>query len=749
MTQRSVAFREINSFYDRIVRELEPRRLLVNFVAGLIIGVIAVNLTISFAALIFTGDLSDYLSAGISLGLFSVVVIGVVSTLLSSFPGTISGPRSSPAAILGISGATIAGILAGKVPPQEIFLTIVAMIGLTSITTGIIFLVLGQFKMGNLIRFLPYPVVGGFLAGIGLLLVRGSIGILTGVRFSFVHIPRLLQPELLVRWLAGALFAVLLLVITRRYKHFLIMPGMLVLAVFIFYLVLWVTGMSVAEAGARGWLLGPFPEGGGWKLLTITAITEADWKSILSLAGNGATILGLSAVATLLQVTGIELAVEQDMDLNRELKVTGLANLISGLGGGLPGYPAPSMTVLGHKMGANSRVVGLVSAAFCAVALLLGSSMLSYFPKPIVGGLNMYVGLSFLTKWLYDGWSKFSKADYAIVLLILGVIGSVGFLEGVAVGLITATILFVINYSQVNVVRHTMSGSTYKSNVERPRLYHQLIRTKGHWLHILELQGYIFFGLSNKLLEEVRGQIDAPELSARYILIDFRLVTGLDSSAAMSFAKMKQLAKTKNVFFVFTNLSSEIRKKLDEAVFQGGENTIWRIFPDLDRGVAWCEDQMIETFESVGLAAQPKTLLKQLEESLPERISVHSLMKYFEDIEVDEGYQLIRQGDSPKGLFFIEAGQVTVWLELPDGEKVRIRTAREGTVIGELGMYLDTDATASVVVDEPSVIFCLYGETMRTMEMEDPEVASAFLRFVAELLAERVVDNTRTLETFR
>ncbi len=240
MKQRSVAHRGDNSFYARILHELEPKRLLVNFVAGLIIGVIAVNLTISFAALIFTGNLSDFLSAGISLGLFSVVVIGVVSTLLSSFPGTISGPRSSPAAILGISGATIAGLLAGKVPPHEIFLTIVAMIALTSITTGIIFLVLGQYRMGNLIRFLPYPVVGGFLAGIGLLLVRGSIGILTGVRFAFVHIPRLLQPELLGKWLAGAFFAILLLLITRRYKHFLIMPGVLVSAVLVFYLVLWV-----------------------------------------------------------------------------------------------------------------------------------------------------------------------------------------------------------------------------------------------------------------------------------------------------------------------------------------------------------------------------------------------------------------------------------------------------------------------------------------------------------------------------
>ena len=729
--------------------KFDTKKIFSSLVAGIMISVITVNLTISFTALIYNGELAPYLSAGISLALFSVVVISIVSALTSSLEGIISGPRSSPAVILGLSTATIASNLAGKIPPEEIFLTIVAMIALTSILAGGIFLLLGQLKLGNLVRFLPYPVIGGFLAGIGLLLVRGSLRVLTGASFHFAQIPFFFQPEIFFKWFSGFVFALLILISTRRIKHFLVMPSILVASIALFYLILWISGIPIAEASAQGWLLGPFPKSEGWHLLTFAAFSQANWGAILTQTNGMLTVLVLSTIATLLQVTGIELAVGQDMDLNKELKSAGLANLLSGLSGGMLGYPAPSMSILVHKMSANSRFVGLIVAALCAVTLFFGNSMLSYLPKPIVGGLNMYIGFSFLTKWLYEGWKKFPKADYAIVVLIFGVSGAVGFLQGVSVGLVAATVLFVVNYSRGKVIRHTTTAATHRSNVERPRLYQQLIQKKGHWLYIIELQGFVFFGLANQLLEQVRQEMNLSKLSPRYILIDFRFVTGIDSSAALSFTKMKQLAQRKNIILVFTHLSPIVRKQLAIDIFNTGENEIWRIFPDLDRGVAWCENQMIKVFESVGFAVKPKTLIQQLEKSLPKSISPENLLKYFEQKDVEEGYSLILQGDAPKGLFFIEKGEVSVFLELENGEKMRVRTAGEGTVIGELGMYLNTPATASVITEKPSVIYSLFTENLQTMEKENPKIATAFHRFIAQLLAERLVDNTRALEVLR
>lgn len=732
---------------NRFLREFHPSRLLPSLAAGLVMGILLVVVAVSFAALIFSGQLVDFLPIGIGIALFSAVVFGVVVALLSSFPGAVAIPQDSPAAILAFIAASIAGSVAASTSAEDRFLTVMAAVALASILTGVFFLSLGLLKLGGLTRFMPYPVVGGFLAGTGWLLVQGSFGVMADTSLGFAQLPYLFQSDVLARWLSGLFFAVFLIVIMRRYSHFLIMPGALLAAMALFYVVLLLTGTSIAEAGEQGWLLEAPPGAGLWQLRTFTALTRADWPAIFGQVGGLATILIVSVVSALLNASGIEVAVEQDIDLNHELQVAGIANLVSGLGGGMPGYHALSLSVLGHRMGTNSRLVGLFSALVCAVVLIFGASILTYFPKPVLGGLLMFLGLSFLVEWVYDAWFKLPRADYVVVLLIVGVVAVFGFLEGVGVGLLAAIALFVANYSRIDVVKHVLTGENRRSNVERPLLYRQLLRQKGQWLYILELQGYIFFGTANRLLDQVHRRVDDPELSSpRYVVLDFRLVSGLDSSAVLSFAKMKQLAQAKDFVLVFTQLASGIRRQMEKELFEDGADTVWRIFPDLDRGLEWCENQMIQVFESVGLAAKPKTLMKQLEEVLPGSTPVASLMKYLERQDVKEGYTLIQQGKLIQCLYFIEAGQVTVRLMLAEGKEVRLRTMGAGTIVGELGMYLGNEATASVVTDQPSTVFSLSDSALREMERNDPEVANAFHRFIVRLLAERLTDHNRTLE---
>src|SRR5205085_12348215 len=118
--------------------------------------------------------------------------------------------------------------------------------------------------------------------------------------------------------------------------------------------------------------------------------------------------------------------------------------------------------------GARSRVVGVASAAMCLAALLFGASAVARFPRFVLGGLVLFLGLSFLVEWLYDSWFRLARAEYAVVVLILLVVAMVGFLPGVAVGLVVAVVLFVVNYSRTDVIRHVLTGASLTSNVERP-----------------------------------------------------------------------------------------------------------------------------------------------------------------------------------------------------------------------------------------------------------------------------------------
>jgi SulP family sulfate permease len=136
----------------------------------------------------------------------------------------------------------------------------------------------------------------------------------------------------------------------------------------------------------------------------------------------------------MMNVQGMALVTGQDLDTNRELKVAGVVNLLMGLGGGILSFHSMNKSLLAYKMGGRSRLATLVGAAVFVLLPMLASPLLAYFPKPILGGLLLYLGLSLLLEWVYRAWSTLSKLDYGIVQSIWLVSGIFGFLQGLALG---------------------------------------------------------------------------------------------------------------------------------------------------------------------------------------------------------------------------------------------------------------------------------------------------------------------------
>jgi SulP family sulfate permease len=119
-------------------------------------------------------------------------------------------------------------------------------------------------------------------------------------------------------------------------------------------------------------------------------------------------------------------------------------------------------------MGADSRLVGVFVALVCLLAMTVGADALSYVPKLVLGGLVMFAGIGFLNDWVVQSWSRLSRSDMIVIFTILAVIETIGFLEGVAVGIGASAVLFILNYSRISVVRHAFSGKELQSNIDRP-----------------------------------------------------------------------------------------------------------------------------------------------------------------------------------------------------------------------------------------------------------------------------------------
>ena len=718
----------------------KPVRVLPGLVAGAISGTLIVTFGISLAALIFTGDLAHYVPAGIGILLFSSFLIGGVVALRSSYKPVISAPQENTSVILALMATAIHQKLPAGVDALP---TILASFALASIGTGTLFAILGMLRLGKIVRYIPYPVIGGFLGGTGWLLVQGSLSVLTGVTITADNLQLLIAPGAAIAWVPGIVFGMVVTLVIRRKHHFLLLPGLLAGGVVLFYVILALAGVSVATAESRGYLLGPFPQGGLWPPFHLEALARIDWTILRSMVGSIAALTVLAAISILLNASGLELATDEEIDLDRELRATALANLLSGALGSVMGYLSLRESTLNFKIGARTRLPGLISAGLSLLTLVVGAAAVSYFPKPILGGLLLFLGLSFLLETVYDAWFRLPLIEYALVLAILFAVVTQGFLAGIGAGLVISAVLFAASYARIQVVKHAIRGSLLRSKASRTAAKETILKRRGTQIHVLQLQGYIFFGTAYDLLKDVQQRLLAlGDDKARFVVLDFHHVDGLDSSAVVAFTRMRKLAAAEGATLAFTELPKSVSRQLERGGCLDKEASkpppaarpAAAVFEDLDRGLEWCENQILG-------AASPDEIAPESERALVDR-----LHDYLERIEAPEGYDLYRRGDASDDLILIESGEVVAWIEVEEGRSKRLRTMGAGSVVGEAGLYLGQPRSASVRASRPSVLHRLSADSLRRMTRDAPELAAALHQYVARLLAERVVETTSTAQ---
>ncbi len=735
-----------NSQHSRLAQVLDLKYLLPSITTGFLIGVLIVNAEISYGALIFSGELSEYVQRGIGFTLFGGFIIGLFTALKCTLPCTISRPQDSPAAILAISASAIATQLPVSPGNHDAFVTIVTLMILTTLLTGLSFWLVGRFRLGNFVRFIPYPVMGGFLAGIGWIVVEGAMRTLTGDPFKISQFLRLFSPDMIGKWLPACLLAILLMVFSSHYKHFLVIPAMLLSAIALFYLFLFVSGMSIAQARESGWLLGTFSKGSLWRPLPPSAFVEASWPLIMQQWGNICTIILLSMTSFLLSATGIELATRYDLDLNDELRTVGIANILAGAGGSHVGFHSTSRTVLAYKMETNTRLVGIISAFSCGIAILYGNAFLAYLPKYVVGGSLLFIGFGLLFDWVYLARHKFPRRDYVFMLGILMITLMFGFLKGVFGGILIAGVLFVLDYSGISVIKNRLSGSSYRSNFDRPPQQEEFLKVQGKRIGIFKLQGFLFFGTAHILFNTIKEEIKThSEPSLHSVIFDFKHVTGLDSSATYSFTKLKHVIMQHRLTLVLTDLSKPIVSLFEQQGVISHNPSGVQVFQDLDHGLEWCENQLLAS-EQIPLGNTCYPLMSRLTDAGIAPNIITELVSYFEKYEVEAGYYLIRQGGEADDIYYIESGLAVARLEMEHGKHLRLRTLGPGTFTGEIGMYRHHTRSASVVTKQNSVFYRISRTSLESMTNKFPASAMKFQEELIRIMAERLSKNSETIQ---
>lgn len=702
-------------------------------IVGLLVGILAITNAISLIALIFSEDLMPYFSIGIGIALMGVSVLAMMAAWKSQ-ASMIAEPQDTTGVLLMLMVNALITQIKIEGEPSQIFPTVMVLIVLASFLIGLSFFLVGYFQLGVVVRFIPYPIIGGFLAGTGWILMLGSIKVITDQDFNWANLALFFQKEYIWHILAGFSVAGVLLGIRNYCKHFLAIPVALIAFLILFHFIFWITSLS-----SEGWFLGPFTGSNRlWPALSLPDLHHVNWSLLLGQSVQFAVLIFTAVIALLLNLNGFELVVKRDIHFDQELRTAGFANLVNGCLGGIAGYQSLSLSVLGLHMNVNNRIVGLVSGMTSLAFFFLDLSFFSLIPRAILGGVLLYIGVELLVVWSYDSWYKLPKLDYALVMTILLVIAAFGFLEGVILGIAVAILLFVVEYSSISVVKHMLSGVTYQSHANRSIEQQNFLKEKGTLIYILQLQGFLFFGTSYRIIKETNKRLNDSQLELpQFILVDFRLVSGIDASSLLTLMRLKQLAQKYQSQLVFTQLNTKVRQQIEK--IKNEEDGVLHFFASLDAGVEWCEDQILHMYDQPDRNGQIHSLFS--------RLFLPILSQYSEKLTYQPGQYLIHQGDDSHAFYLIESGQLATFLELPNGEKIRLSVIREGAIVGELGFYLNLPRSASVVVEKTTLVYEITEQALKNMWLHHPDQVSLFQNYLIRILAERVNSANKTIQS--
>lgn len=694
---------------------------------GLISGIDYVLWCYAFASMVFIGSLSSNLP----LGVLSILIANGFFVLWVALTSRLNVHL----AIIGEQGvaiiATIAIIMNTQISnftgPLDHILTMYAIMALVCILFSISFFAIAHYKLDQLIQLIPYPVICGFLAGIGWLLFDVAFIILTDNGLSLAFFQTAFSADGLLAWMPALIGGGILVTWMHFNRRSYVMPLCLMAFFLGFYAFTSINDISTAELKANGWLF------------DIDAATPLiDWQAfgassvnlpfILSVIPEILTLLFICLLSAFFNFSALETVERKPIDLKKELKSQAVANIGLGLLGGMPGFTDIAGTTIYKRVGGSSRWIGIITGVVCIVVAIAGAGFIAILPKLVIGALIFLFAFHFFNDWLIQTYSRVNRADYLAIWAIFITIVFIGFIPGIIIGIAISSLLFIVRYARINIVSSAYSLKEHNSSVDRSVDEQKILQKKGRDVFIYNFRGFLFFGSANRFYDSLKNQCQGnPSLKA--LIFNFNNVSGMDSTAGQVFFKLVQYLDSLGIKAIFCGLSGDTETALSKANVLNDEYCL--TFPHVNASMAYGEDLLLS-----GISAKPALKIEDIFLSITDsKAKSESLAKICSRTEYGENDYLFRQGDSGSNIFIIQQGRVSIELETPSGAPLQIREFRAGTVIGEMSCYThDQIRSASARALENCVVYQINPENLNE-KLGDTAI---FHEFTARLLVTRI-----------
>ena len=707
-----------------------------NALAGAVASLLTIAYCLSFSALIFQGALKDGLTMGLWGLLVGSTIAGIYVSLTTSLPPAEAGPDNPAVAVLSVLAATVSGAVFANGGSAGLAIDHVLLsFSIATFVTGAVLYALGAMRLGQVVRFVPYPVIAGFLAASGWFLLTGGIEVVTGKDFSLFDLAGTIPSQSLSKVLLAAAFASVVYAAKMRTASTFVLP------------LAFVGGSLVLDLVLRG--QGLMHEGSGWYLsgtsmltpwVPLRAMREAgiDWHVFLKASAEIGAAAGVTVIALLLDVTGLEVARTKSADLDHEFRTNGIANIIAAPLGGIMGNLSLNGSRLLDETGGLERMSGVFASLVVGAIVVVGLDLPGLVPVPVLAGLLMYLGLVVLTEVLLRSPAHRAWTDFGLSLAIMAAIVNLGYLAGVVFGFIAACLMFALSYSRIAVIRRHLTRVVYASNMDRSVSAARLLQEEGDRLHIFWLSGFIFFGSSNGVFESIRSSLEkTPAGLRRYAVLDFSDVSGFDTSALLSLIKLRNYADDHGVMLAFAGLSKRMQQSLDHVkLFSAGRPH--KAFSTRNEALESCEDEVLSGSAPPERPAAANDFEHWLASELGGRDKARRIARYFERRDLTPGTPLYAQGAPSDTIDLIVDGTVAVTVQGEPGLAHLVRRMSKRTVVGEMGFFRSSPRTASVVPEQGAVIYTLTRASYERLLKEEPDVGAAFLEAIVRALSDRL-----------
>lgn len=710
---------------------------------GFTAALIAIPHAMGLGLLAFAALGPAWAPVGVVAGLLSVVVGSFVSGVIPAGTCMMMGTRTSVTMVFaGILAALVAHPLLqtpqGPDVPQVLTLAFIAVF-----LSGLFQMGFGALRLGRAIKFVPYPVIAGFMNGIAILMIVSQIGPMLGLDASLppgdliAHAGAIRPASLLV---TAIVIAVIFLAPRMTRKVPVLLCGLLA-GMILHYLI------AVMVPDAVGALVGELPATSfaPRELVSMMHVSArddfADWLAFL--LPSALLLAAVAALDGLLAAVVVDPVTRSRHHSDRLLKGQGAAAALAAAFGAVPPAASTHTRAAGYLSGGRTPRCSLFHALFMLLSLFALGPLIARVPVAALAGVIIYTALTLVDRWTRDLVRRLGMegADRGEILLNLAVVLVVtlsmlvlNLMAAFAVGVAAAVFLLLVKLSG-SPVRRMLDGTVRASLKIRSGEERAMLRPLGRRIRIFELEGAIFFGTADHLQMEVENLPD----EVRYVVLDFRRVTEVDASGARALETICHTAARRNMRVLLSHLQADAGqgrylKAMGIAAVVAAEH--W--FADLDRALEWTEDQLLERDrfkDAPELNPRDMALFAGLDEH-----EMSTLCSMLQRQELAHGDVVFREGDAGDRIYLIARGSVSIKLQLTDQSRARrLATFVPGVFFGEMAMLEGERRSADAFAKgERVVLYTLGAEEVARIVREYPGLGVKLYRNLGRELATRL-----------